>query len=91
MRTKLEIENDLRVKRAKYDEMRLALVQRMFDEGARIADLQDEIRNIRDHVRQYGMQLQANKIAYLKDIQPLQEEMVAWERAHAAENKENRE
>lgn len=91
MRTKLEIENDLRVKRAKYDEMRLALVQRMFDEGARITLLQDEIRNIRDHVRQYDMQLQANKIAYLKDIQPLQEEMVAWERAHAAENEENRE
>lgn len=91
MRTKLEIENDLRVKRAKYDEMQLALRQRMFDEGARIADLQDEIRNIRDHVRQYDMQLQANKIAYLKDIQPLQEEMVAWERAHAAEDEENRE
>lgn len=90
MRTKLEIENDLRVKRAKYDEMQSALLQRMFGASARIADLQDEIRNIRDHVGQYDMQLQANKIAYLKDIQPLQEEMVEWKRAHAAEE-ENRE
>lgn len=91
MRTKMEIENDLRILRAKYDEKQLALRQTIFEHGAKITSLQDEIRNIRNQSRQCDMQLQANKIAYLKEIQPLQEEMVAWEKMNAAESAENRE